>query len=41
MYSQASITIRIMKTELDKIDDKDSDKMNCVSKCSVKGNVRN
>lgn len=26
MYSQASITIRIMKTELDKIDDKDSDK---------------
>lgn len=26
MYSQASITIRVMKTELDKIDDKDSDK---------------
>lgn len=26
MYSQASITIRMMKTELDKIDDKDSDK---------------
>lgn len=26
MYSQVSITIRIMKTELDKIDDKDSDK---------------
>lgn len=25
MYSQASITIRMMKTELDKIDDKDSD----------------
>lgn len=32
MYSQASITIRMMKTELDKIDDKDSD---------IKGNVRN
>lgn len=26
MYSQASLTIRVMKTELDKIDDKDSDK---------------
>lgn len=26
MNSQASITIRMMKTELDKIDDKDSDK---------------
>lgn len=26
MYSQVSITIRIMKTELDKVDDKDSDK---------------
>lgn len=26
MYSQASITIRMMKTELDKTDDKDSDK---------------
>lgn len=26
MYSQASITVRVMKTELDKIDDKDSDK---------------